>query len=275
MKKKNLPGNWRWYDGVQLRPDVADKDWLESMEGPMIMFDNESKGTLNVCAQQCLTLCECNYAKLQLIARTALSEDLGIGLAGRAMPWALQLVQDLVKELEDLYPIDWAEPMSEAQVNLYTDKQGNTSLHAMDALPMFKNDAKHLWVMEKNAEQAAKDKMRELAEAHRDVKTALSVMSAHAVQVAARKNQRKPKSLELLEDSGDEDTPMEAGPSKTTEDRNAGSSATQGLAEWTLEQAGHGDEDRHVPGWQNGQSIEVPFAKATKPTHGRDSRLSQ
>ncbi|KAI6032716.1 hypothetical protein F5J12DRAFT_887611 [Pisolithus orientalis] len=196
------------------------------------MFGKESEGDLNAHAQQYLALCECNYAKLQLIliARTALSEDLGIGLAGRAMPWALQLVQDLVKELEmcselaihqhcclpepfvnlspgeleNLYPIDWAELMSEAQVNLYTDKQGNTALHATDALPTFKNDAKHLWVMEKNAEQAAKDKKRELAEAHRDVKTVQSVRSACAVQVAARKNQRQPKSLEFLEDSGDE-----------------------------------------------------------------------
>ncbi|KAI6157337.1 hypothetical protein BKA82DRAFT_7046 [Pisolithus tinctorius] len=223
------------------------------MEGPMIMFGKESEGDLNAHAQQYLALCECNYAKLQLIARTALSEDLGIGLAGRAMPWALQLVQDLVKELgicselaihqhhcltepfvnlspgelENLYQIDWAEPMSEAQVNLYTDKQGNTAFHAMDALPTFKNDAKHLWVMEKNAEQAAKDKKRELAEAHRDVKTVQSVRSACAVQVAARKNQRQPKSLEFLEDSGDEDTPIEAGPSKTTEDRNADSAVCQ------------------------------------------------
>ncbi|KAI6139026.1 hypothetical protein BKA82DRAFT_10380 [Pisolithus tinctorius] len=155
-------------------------------------------------------------------------------------------------ELEDLYPIDWAEPMSEAQLKLYTEKQGNAALHAMDALPTFKNDSKHLWVMEKNAEQIAKDKMRELADAYRDVKTVQSVRSACAVQVAARMNQRQPKSLEFIEDSGDEDTPLEADPSKTTEDRNAGSSTTQGPAKWTLEQAGHGDEDRHVPGLHMG-----------------------
>ncbi|KIK15312.1 hypothetical protein PISMIDRAFT_641169 [Pisolithus microcarpus 441] len=97
LAKKGGRGQWLWYDLLVEKPVKEVKDQLDKTEGPMPLNDDESEGNLNARAQQFFQLHECNHNKIQQIIWIALSDELGIGFGGKALPEARKATEGLVK----------------------------------------------------------------------------------------------------------------------------------------------------------------------------------
>ncbi|KAI5986678.1 hypothetical protein EDD15DRAFT_2200052 [Pisolithus albus] len=173
-------------------------------------------GNLNTYAQQYFQLREHNHNKIKQIVQIALSADLGLGFGGKAWPEARKATEGLVKVLQQcsemsvhhlrapaepfkaeteedlgaLYPVDLPDVMTNGEVDMYTGKQEGSGLASLSSLTSFKNNANSLWVMEKNEEQAEKDRATALEKEHQNVKVLQSVRvrRAHLIEEKMRRS---------------------------------------------------------------------------------------
>lgn len=267
LAKKGGRGQWLWYDLLVEKPVKEVKDQLDKTEGPMPLNDDESEGNLNARAQQFFQLRERNHSKIKQIIRIALSDELGLGFGGKALPEARIATEGLVKvlqqcsemavhrlkapaepfkaeseeELGGLYPVDLPDAMTEAETAMYKGKQEGSGLASLSALATFNNNANSLWVMEKNEEQAEKDRAAALEKEHQNVKVLQSAKIQRAYVIAERMRKRKLKSKPIVLES-DEEENMDGVASTSNAQQQAGPSTPQGPPKRTLAQAGHDTE---------------------------------
>ncbi|KAI6100894.1 hypothetical protein EDD16DRAFT_1522577 [Pisolithus croceorrhizus] len=215
LEKRGGRGTWLWYDLLVERPIKEVKDQLDKTKGPMPLDDHDTEGNLYACAQQFLQLHQCNYNKIKQIIWIALSDELGLGFAGKALPEARKATEGFVKcsemavhclkapaepfspeseeDLGGLYPVNLPDAMTEKETAMYIGKQEGSG-------------ANSLWVMEKNEEQAEKDRATALEKEHQNVKVLQSAKIQRAYIVAERLRKRQLKSRKIVLESDEEES---------------------------------------------------------------------
>ncbi|KAI6124728.1 hypothetical protein EDD16DRAFT_1517370 [Pisolithus croceorrhizus] len=155
----------------------------------MPLDEDEMEGNLYACAQQFFQLCQCNHNKIKQIIWMALSDELGLGFGGKALPEARKATEGFVEmavhclkapaepfkpeseeDLGGLYPVDLPDAMTEKETTMYIGKQEGPGLALLSSFTTFKNNANSLWVMEKSEEQAEKGRATALEKEHQNVK---------------------------------------------------------------------------------------------------------
>ncbi|KAI6103643.1 hypothetical protein F5141DRAFT_1217265 [Pisolithus sp. B1] len=195
LEMKGGRGKWSWYDLLVEKPVKEVKDQLDKTQGPMPLDEDEMEGNLYAHAQHFFQLCQCNYNKIKQIIWIALSDELGLGFGGKALPEARKATKGFVKVLQHsemavhhlkapaepfkpeseedlggLYPVDLPDAMTEKETTMYIGKQEGSGLASLSSFTTFKNNANSLWVMEKNEEQTEKDRATALEKEHQNVK---------------------------------------------------------------------------------------------------------
>ncbi|KIK10424.1 hypothetical protein PISMIDRAFT_156440 [Pisolithus microcarpus 441] len=127
------------------------------------------------------------------------------------------------EELGGLYPVDLPDAMTEAETAMYKGKQEGSGLASLSALATFNNNANSLWVMEKNEEQAEKDRAAALEKEHQNVKVLQSAKIQRAYVIAERMRKRKLKSKPIVLES-DEEENMDGVASTSNAQQQAGMS---------------------------------------------------
>ncbi|KAI6104757.1 hypothetical protein EDD16DRAFT_1524611 [Pisolithus croceorrhizus] len=170
LEKRGGRGTWSWYDLLVERPIKEVKDQLDKTQGPMPLDDHETEGNL--------------YAyRLQL------------GFGGKALPEARKATDtsgrpESEEDLGGLYPVDLPDAMTEKETAMYIGKQEGSGL----------------WFMEKNEEQAEKDRATTLEKEHQNVKVFQSAKIQRAYIVAERMRKRQLKSRKIVLESDEEES---------------------------------------------------------------------
>ncbi|KAI6096773.1 hypothetical protein F5141DRAFT_1220559 [Pisolithus sp. B1] len=242
LARRGGRSTWIWYDLFVERPIKEVKDQLDKTQGPMPLGDDETEGNLYARTQQFLQLRQQNHNKIKQIIRIALSDELGLGFGGKALPEARKATEGFIKVLQQCSEMAVHRLKAPAELFRPESEEDLGELYPVD-LPdaMTEKETAILWVMEKNEEQAEKDRAAALEKEHQNVKVlqAAKIRRAHIVAESMRKRQVKSRKIVL---ESDEEESLE-GVASTSKAQQAEPSTPQGAPKRTLAQAGHDDTE--------------------------------
>lgn len=89
-------------------------------------------------------------------------------------------------DLDNIYPIELAEPMTEHMAEAWKDKQLGSNIAALKAMPIIHDDAEDVWIDENLKRKWNKTREMQRREEHKNTKVFANVRLERAQKVAAQ-----------------------------------------------------------------------------------------
>ena len=95
VKTRNARDSWSWVDGFNKQPQLKEA-LLDEVHAPLTLHDGETIGNQNTRLNEYVDLRQRNKTKMERIAKTVLSDDLGLGPNAKAIPAVREKLEALL-----------------------------------------------------------------------------------------------------------------------------------------------------------------------------------